>query len=125
MGKKILVVDDDPNLGNVMKRALEYVGHEVIVAKNGKQAMRSFYENRPDLVILDVMMPYLDGFQVCERIREMADTPILMLTAKDTDDDIMKAIELGADDYLSKSFDIDVLVNHATILLERSHSRKK
>lgn len=119
MGKKILVVDDDPNLVNVMKRTLEHIGHDIVVAQDGKQAMRSFYEHRPDLVILDVMMPYLDGFQVCQRIREMADTPILMLTAKDTSDDIMKAIELGADDYLNKSFDIDVLVNHITVLLER------
>ena len=122
MSKKILVVDDDPNLVNVMKRTLEHIGYDIVVAKDGKQAMRSFYEHRPDLVILDVMMPYLDGFQVCQRIREMADTPILMLTAKDTDDDIMKAIELGADDYLNKSFDIDVLINHVTVLLERQHS---
>ena len=122
MGQKILVVDDNPNLATVMKRALEHIGHEVIVARDGRQAMRAFYENRPDLVILDVMMPYLDGFQVCERIRGMADTPILMLTAKDTEDDIMRAIELGADDYLSKSFDIDVLVKHVTILLERRRS---
>ena len=122
MGKKILVVDDDPNLVNVMKRTLEHIGYDIVVAQDGKQAMRSFYEHRPDLVILDVMMPYLDGFQVCQRIREMADTPILMLTAKDTDDDIMKAIELGADDYLNKSFDIDVLINHVTVLLARQHS---
>ncbi len=87
MSEKILVVDDDPNLAEVMKRALSHAGFQVVIAKDGKQAIRTFYEQRPDLVILDVVMPYLNGFEVCQRIREMADTPILMLTAKDSEDD--------------------------------------
>lgn len=124
MPSKILIVDDDPNLSQVMKRALEHEGFETVLARDGKSALRTFYQSQPDLVILDVMMPYLDGFQVCQRIRELADTPILMLTAKDTEDDILQAITLGADDYLSKSFDIDVLIKHAHVLLQRSASRK-
>lgn len=123
MSEKILVVDDDPDLTKIMKRAFERMGHEVIIARDGKAALRSFYDHRPDLVVLDIMMPYMDGFQVCQRIRDLADTPILMLTAKDADDDIMKAMDLGADDYLNKSFDIDVLVKHVTLLLERSQAK--
>ena len=124
MSEKILIVDDDPNLTEVMKRALEFEGYQIITAKDGKEGIRSFYENRPDLVILDVMMPYLNGFELCKRIREMADTPILMLTAKDSEDDILKAMELGANDYLNKLFDIEVLIKHAGILLKRARDNK-
>jgi DNA-binding response OmpR family regulator len=124
MGDKILIIDDDPQLTEVMKRALQLEGYKIFTARNGKEGMRAFYENRPDLVILDVMMPYLNGFEVCERIREMADTPILMLTAKDSEDDILKAINLGATDYLSKLFDLDVLIRHAGILLQRGRDKK-
>ena len=122
MTKKILVVDDNLNLAEMMKRALSNKGHQVVIAKDGKQALRTFYEQRPDLVILDVMMPYLNGFEVCQRIREMADTPILMLTAKESEDDIIKAMELGATDYLSKTFALEILVKHAQVLLERNLS---
>ncbi len=120
MSDKILLVDDDVDLAGMMKRALGNAGYDVVIANDGKAALRAFYEHRPDLVILDVMMPYLDGFQVCQRIRELADTPILMLTAKDSEEDIIKAMDLGANDYLSKTFAIDVLLKHTKILLQRA-----
>ena len=120
MTEKILIVDDDQNLAEMMKRGLVHAGYQVVIANDGKQALRTFYEERPDLAILDVMMPYLNGFEVCQRIREMADIPILMLTAKDSEDDILKAMEMGATDYLSKTFNLDILIKHAGVLLERS-----
>ncbi|MDX1523538.1 MAG: response regulator [Anaerolineae bacterium] len=123
MTAKILIVEDNLDLVSLMKRALEMSGYQVYMAVDGKKGMRAFYETRPDLVILDVVMPYLDGFEVCQRIREMADTPILMLTAKDSEEDILKAIELGADDYLSKTFDISVLLNHVRVLLEQGPTK--
>ena len=110
MNDKILLVDDDPSLLELIQYNLEGEGFQVIIAKDGQAGVRLFFTDRPDLVILDVAMPKLDGYQVCERIREMSDTPVIMLTARGREEDIIKGLDLGADDYLTKPFRVNELL---------------
>jgi len=102
--KKILVVDDEKGLVNLMRLNLEQDGFEVVEACNGTQAIDKLRTTLPDLVLLDVMMPDLDGFTVLERIRDIGSTPVIMLTAKGEEDDRVRGLELGADDYVTKPF---------------------
>jgi DNA-binding response OmpR family regulator len=102
---KILVVDDEPNIAELLEIDLDSAGYEVIIAYNGKEALERVKEIRPDLILLDVMMPELNGFQTCEILRKDEDNisiPIIMLTAQDDESEISKALELGADDYAIK-----------------------
>lgn len=122
MGDKILIVDDDPNLVELIQYNLEGEGYEVIAARDGQEGMRLFFTDRPDLVVLDIAMPKLDGYQVCQRIREMASTPVIMLTAKGREEDIIKGLDLGADDYLTKPFRLGELLARVRATLRRART---
>ena len=103
MSKKILVVDDEPAQLRLLDQVLTANGYGVIRANSGQEAMRIVFERRPDLVLLDVMMPEIDGWQTCRLIREVSDVPVIMLTGKrNSEDDIVRGLECGADEYLVK-----------------------
>jgi two-component system KDP operon response regulator KdpE len=99
----VLIVDDDAVLRRLCRHTLS-ASYRVIEAENGAQALRLLYQHRPDLVILDVSMPQMDGWETCRRIRELTDTPIIMLTARDADHDVARGLDAGADDYVTKPF---------------------
>ena len=106
MAKRILLVDDEPNIIKGLKYTLEQEGYETLSAMDGEEALNLFFSNAIDLVLLDVMLPKLDGIQVCQRIRESSNVPIIMLTAKGEDMDKILGLEYGADDYMTKPFNI-------------------
>ena len=106
MAKRILLVDDEPLILKGLRFTLEQEGYEIITAADGEEALKIFFEQSVDLVLLDVMLPKLDGIQVCQRIRESSNVPILMLTAKGEDMDKILGLEYGADDYMTKPFNI-------------------
>lgn len=117
---KIMVVDDDKNICELLRLYLEKEGYEVIIAGNGKQALELFKDTSPDLTLLDVMMPELDGWQVCREIRKQSDSPIIMLTAKGEVFDKILGLELGADDYVVKPFDAKEVMARVKAVLRRS-----
>ena len=104
MGKKILIVDDEKNIVDILKYNLSKEGFETVEAYDGEQAMKKAAEENPDLILLDVMLPKIDGFTVCKKLRQSISTPILMLTAKEEEVDKVLGLELGADDYITKPF---------------------
>ncbi len=106
MAKRILLVDDEPLILKGLRFTLEQEGYEILTAADGEEALQVFFEQPVDLVLLDVMLPKLDGIQVCQRIRESSNVPILMLTAKGEDMDKILGLEYGADDYMTKPFNI-------------------
>ena len=106
MAKRILLVDDEPLILKGLRFTLEQEGYEILTAADGEEALKVFFEEQVDLVLLDVMLPKLDGIQVCQRIRESSNVPILMLTAKGEDMDKILGLEYGADDYMTKPFNI-------------------
>jgi DNA-binding response OmpR family regulator len=116
---KALVVDDDRVLADLVSFTLRREGFEVIQAYDGEAALQRWGEAQPDLIILDVNLPRVDGFMVCRRIREQADTPIILLTVRGEEDDIVRGLELGADDYISKPFSPRQLVARAQAILRR------
>lgn len=124
MNKRILVVDDEERMVRFIRLNLEHDGFQVIEAFNGKQAMNKIRETLPDMVLLDVMMPDLDGFDVLEMIRENNDVPVIMLTAKSEEDDRVKGLELGADDYITKPFSPRELTSRVKAVLRRTTSAK-
>ncbi len=111
MAKRVLVVDDEPNIVDILRFNLEREGYEVLTAEDGVQGLEMARSSDPDLILLDVMMPEMDGFQVCREIRK-ADklTPIIMLTAREEETDRVMGLELGADDYVSKPFSVRELM---------------
>lgn len=119
--QKVLVIDDDPSLLQLITYNLEEEGFTVIEAATGKDGIRHFYQSKPDIVILDIMMPELDGYGVCERIREVAETPVIMLTARGQEEDVIKGLELGADDYITKPFRVGELIARIRANLRRVH----
>lgn len=118
--EKVLVVDDDPALLPLIEYTFAREGYQVSTASDGKEALRRFFADRPHLVILDIMMPRMDGWETCQRIREVSEVPIIMLTAKGQDEDIVRGLECGADDYLTKPFSIKVLLARARAVLRRA-----
>jgi len=103
MAKKILVVDDEPTLARWIEHVLSEKGYEVFKASSGQEALPLMFTHKPDMVLLDVVMPKMDGWQACSRIRELSDVPIIMLTgAQRSEDDIVRGLDYGADDYLLK-----------------------
>ena len=106
MAKRILLVDDEPLIIKGLKYTLEQEGYETLSAMDGEEGLNLFFSNTVDLVLLDVMLPKLDGIQVCQRIRESSNVPIIMLTAKGEDMDKILGLEYGADDYMTKPFNI-------------------
>lgn len=121
MAQKILVVDDDLNISDLLRMYLEKNGYEVVIANDGRQALEMFSKHSPDLVLLDVMIPHLDGWQVCREIRQNSDTPIIMLTAKGEAFDKVFGFDLGADDYVVKPFDAKELVARVKAVLRRKY----
>mgnify|MGYP001306814300 CR=1 FL=1 len=120
MREEILVVDDDEKITSMLRRSLAFEGYAVRTANDGKQGLAAVMEKEPDLMILDVMMPYVDGWEVCRRIREAgSQLPILMLTAKDEVQDRVKGLDLGADDYLVKPFALEEMLARVRALLRR------
>lgn len=117
---KALIVDDDRVLADVVAFTLKREGFQVVRALDGEAALQSWTEEQPDLIVLDVNLPKLDGFTVCQRIREQADTPILLLTVRGEEDDIVYGLELGADDYITKPFSPRQLIARAHAVLRRA-----
>jgi two-component system response regulator MprA len=116
---RVLVVDDDAKIAAALRRALTYEGYLVEVAGDGQSGLRRARERLPDLVLLDVMMPGLDGVEVCRRLRQDGDVPVLMLTAKDATADRVRGLDGGADDYLVKPFAYEELMARVRALLRR------
>ena len=117
---KALIVDDDRVLADVLSFTLRREGFEIVQAHDGISALQHWADEDPDLIVLDVNLPKLDGFAVCQRIREKADTPILLLTVRGEEDDIVYGLELGADDYVTKPFSPRQLVARAHAVLRRA-----
>ncbi|OZT77227.1 response regulator transcription factor [Salinicoccus roseus] len=118
---KILVVDDEPSIVTLMKFNLEKAGYEVITAEDGRQGLDLSLTEKPDLIVLDLMLPGMDGMDVCKTLRqEKVDTPILMLTAKDEEFDKILGLELGADDYMTKPFSPREVVARVKAILRRT-----
>ena len=122
MTKKILVVDDDPSVVRAIGQVLTKKGYEVLESNNGQEALRLVYSHKPDLVLLDVVMPAMDGWQTCSRIREISSTiPVVMLTGKRvTEEDIVRGLDSGADDYLIKPLGNKELVARVRAVLRRA-----
>jgi DNA-binding response OmpR family regulator len=118
--KTILVIDDERNIVELVRLYLEKEGWAVIAAGNGEDGLELHRRHEPDLVILDLMLPRLDGFEVCRELRRRGDTPILMLTARDDDVDSIVGLELGADDYVTKPFNPRALVARVRAILRRT-----
>jgi DNA-binding response OmpR family regulator len=124
MGQRVLVVDDDPTVSDVVRRYLERSGLAVTLAADGPTALRAFDADRPDLVVLDLMLPGLDGLEVCRRLRaRAADVPVVMLTALGEEADRVLGLQLGADDYVTKPFSPRELVLRVQSVLRRSTPR--
>lgn len=118
--EKILVVDDDVNICELLRLYLEKEGYTVSIVNDGESAVKSFGEIQPDLMLLDIMLPRLDGWQVCREVRKFSDKPIIMLTAKGETFDKVLGLELGADDYVVKPFDAKEVVARVKAVLRRS-----
>lgn len=118
--EKILVVDDDVNICELLRIYLEKEGYTVSIVNDGESAVKSFGEIQPDLMLLDIMLPRLDGWQVCREVRKFSDKPIIMLTAKGETFDKVLGLELGADDYVVKPFDAKEVVARVKAVLRRS-----
>ncbi len=121
---KILVVDDEPTLRNVLHYNLTKEAHQVRTAGDGEEAIDQAREYEPDLILLDVMLPKLDGFEVCKAIRRESNVPILMLTAKNSEIDKVVGLEIGADDYITKPFSMRELVARVKAMIRRSEMLK-
>ena len=117
--KKILVVDDEERMLRFIRLNLEHDGFQVIEAVKGHEALDKMRTGMPDLILLDVMLPDLDGFEVLKMVREISNIPIIMLTAKGEEDDRVKGLELGADDYVTKPFSPRELVSRVKAVLRR------
>ena len=125
MSNKILIVDDDVNICELLRLYLEKDGFETVVANDGETAVEYVSRYNPDLILLDIMLPKLDGWQVCREIRKNFDTPIIMLTAKGETFDKILGLELGADDYVSKPFDTKEVIARVKAVLRRSADKDK
>jgi DNA-binding response OmpR family regulator len=124
MSAKLLIVDDDATLVKFLSEFMTGEGFGVVTAPNGAEAMRQAYREHPDLVILDVMMPGMDGWEVCARLREMSDVPIILITGKNTEADKLRGFRLGVDDYLVKPFSFAELSARVQAVLVRANARR-
>ena len=120
MSARILIVDDEPPIVDMLAYNLERANYQVSIARDGEEAVRKFQQDQPDLVILDLMLPRLDGLEVCRIIRQERDVPIIMLTARDAEVDRVVGLELGADDYVVKPFSVRELMVRVKNVLRRS-----
>jgi two-component system KDP operon response regulator KdpE len=122
---KLLIIEDDQVLNRVLTEHLHNVGYDVLSASGGVEGLELMQGNGPDLVLLDIMMPGMDGWQTCRRLREVSDVPVLILTAKGAEDDVIKGFQLGADDYIKKPFNLQELELRVEAVLRRSASRRR
>jgi len=122
MNEKVLVIDDDSGLLTLLRLGLEREKFQVVTANSGKEGLRKAYEARPDVIILDIAMPEMDGWLTCQRLRNMCDTPIIMLTARTDRADVLKGLSLGADDYLTKPCSFDELKARIHTVLRRAQA---
>jgi len=120
--QKVLIIDDDEDLLRLAGLLFKKLGAQILTAHNGVEGMSQLYSQRPNLIILDVMMPGMNGFEVCERIRQVSDAPIIMLTALNHEQEMLRGLEAGADDFLSKPFNADILLARARAVLRRSEN---
>ncbi len=120
---RVLVIDDQPDVLAVLRAMLIAEGFDVVVARDALSGLRAAYQAHPDAILLDVMMPNVDGFEACRRLREMTDVPIIFVTAKGTIEDIVRGLSLGADDYVVKPFERSELVSRLTACLRRAGER--
>ncbi len=118
---RILLIDDDPSLHQLLGQYLEDAGFAVLHAESGQSGLKLLFRHRPDLIVLDIMMPRMDGWATCRRIREMTDVPVIFLTAKDDEPDRLQGFRLGADDYVPKPFSFPELVARIEAVLRRRH----
>ena len=116
---KVLVVDDDVDLLDLMTYALRREGYNVLAAVDGQQALQRWESENPDIVLLDGNLPKVDGFEACRRIRHDSKTPVIMLTARDEEEDILRGLQIGADDYMTKPFSMRELAARVHALLRR------
>jgi len=121
---KVLLIDDDADLLQLATVLFKKEGAQVITALDGMEGVSKLFTHHPDLIILDVMMPGMNGFEVCERIRQVSDTPLIMLTALNHEQKMLRGLEAGADDFLSKPFNADILLARAKTVLRRSEHLK-
>jgi DNA-binding response OmpR family regulator len=120
MSAQILIVDDEPRYVRLMEANLMTEGYHVYKAYNGQEAVQAVVDHKPDLVILDIMMPVMDGFTACERIREFSNVPIIMVTAKGEERDRVRGLDIGADDYIVKPFSATEILARVRAVLRRS-----
>ncbi|HEY2979774.1 MAG TPA: response regulator transcription factor, partial [Anaerolineales bacterium] len=120
--RRILVVDDEERMVRFIRMNLEHDGFQVTEALNGREAIQKLRDVTPDLILLDVMMPDLDGFEVLETIRQISSVPVIMLTARGEEDDRVRGLELGADDYITKPFSPREMVSRVKAVLRRTES---
>jgi len=120
MKERILIIEDDEGISKVLRRALVYEGYQVDTALDGESGLNLNRDNHPDLVVLDWMLPGMDGLEVCRRLRELGSVPILMLTAKEALEDRIHGLDAGADDYMVKPFELDELLARVRALLRRT-----
>ncbi len=118
----ILAVDDDVQVLHLVRRTLETEGYRVITADSGEAAVAAFEQQLPDLVVLDIMMPGIDGYAVCQRIRSFSHVPIIMLTAMGSNEEMARGLDAGADDYVTKPFSVEVLLARVRAVLRRSQA---
>jgi two-component system response regulator MprA len=125
MATRVLIIEDDEAILAFLRRGLGFEGYEVETAENGQKGLALAAGNRPDLVVLDWMLPGMDGLEVCKRLRAMGKMPILMLTAKDSVSDRVQGLDAGADDYMVKPFNLDELLARIRALLRRTQAPKQ
>lgn len=118
--QKVLVADDEAQIRNILSIYLKKAGFEVVEAADGAEALVKVQSDKPDIIVLDIMMPVMDGLEVCKQVRKISDIPIIMLTAKDEDDDRILELEIGADDYITKPFNTREVVARVNAVLRRS-----
>ncbi|MBN1190942.1 MAG: response regulator [Dehalococcoidales bacterium] len=121
---RIMVVDDDPSIRKFVRVNLEARDYTVETAGDGEEALRLIEQQPPDLVILDIVMPKMDGVEVCRRVREWSSVPIIMLSARDSAEDKSKCLDIGADDYMTKPFSLIELLTRVKVVLRRTQKKK-
>lgn len=122
MPKTILIIEDEIAIQNILAEPLRTCGYEVVTASDGLEGINAFHSNHIDLVLLDIMLPKINGYAVCEMIRQEAQTPIILLTALDTEDDQIKGFDLLADDYITKPFSIKLVLKRVEALFRRTET---